>query len=286
MYTCHRVGHDVSLLARGENLSAIRANSLTLIEPDGSRLTAPGLRMSDAVGELGGQDLVILAVKAHQLVDIAGELPLLYDAETVVMPLQNGIPWWFFQRFDGPFAGYRLASLDPDGTLERCIPSDRIVGSIAYPAVERESPGVIRRIEGDRFPVGELDGDRSARSATISRALTEAGFKSRVVTDIRSQVWVKAWGNLAFNPITALTGATLDAICAFAPSRDLAAQIMLEATAIAEQLGLRLRVTVEQRIAGAASVGSHKTSMLQDLEAGRPLEVEALVGSFVEFARD
>ena len=278
-------GHDVSVLARGDNLLAIKQHGLVLIEPDGSQLVAAEVNASDVVARLGHQDLIVVAVKAHQLSDVAEDLRCLYEAETMVVPLQNGIPWWFFQRFPGPFEEHRIESLDPDGRLERCIPSGRIVGSIAYPAAEREAPGVVRRIEGDRFPVGELDGDRSERAAVIAEVFTQAGFKSKVVTDLRAHVWIKAWGNLAFNPISALTGSTLDAICAFPPARALAGQMIREAAAIAEKLGLRLRLSVDQRIDGAARVGPHKTSMLQDVEAGRPLEVEALVGSFVELAR-
>lgn len=278
-------GHDVSVLARGDSLAAIRARGLRLTEPGGSVVVATGLAASDDLPSLGKQDLVVLALKAHQMASIAQELPVLYGETTVVMPLQNGIPWWFFQRFPGPFAGHRLKALDPDGTLERSIPVERLVGSIAYPAAERDAPGAIRLVEGDRFPVGELDGERSDRVNAISRLLTAAGFTSRVLTDIRSHLWVKAWGNLAMNPISALTGATLAEICRFAPTRALAAQMMLEASEVADKLGLRLRLSVEQRIAGAEKVGDHKTSMLQDLEAGRPLEIDSLVGSFVELGR-
>jgi 2-dehydropantoate 2-reductase len=275
-------GQQVSVLARGDNLAAIRQHGLRLIEPDGSATTAAGIVASDDMAELGPHDVVVLALKAHQIADIAHRLPALYHHDTIVVPLQNGIPWWFFQRFPGPHAGRRMQALDPDGTIEQYIPADRIVGSIAYPAAERDAPGVIRLIEGDRFPVGELDGQRSSRVTAIAAALTAAGFKSRVLTDIRSHLWIKAWGNLAMNPISALTGATLAGICRFPPTRALAAQMMTESGEIAELLGLTLRLSVEQRIEGAAAVGEHKTSMLQDVEAGRPLEIEPLIGSFVE----
>lgn len=277
-----RSGHNVSVLARGDNLAAIRADGLQLIEPDGSTVTASHLTSSDRLADLGPQDVVVLGLKAHQMAELAEELPTLYDADTVVVPLQNGIPWWFFQRFGGPHDGRRLRSLDPDGTIERFVPPERIIGSIAYPAAERDGPGVIRLVEGDRFPVGELDGERSARVDALAEALTDAGFKARVLTDLRSHLWIKAWGNLAMNPISALTGATLAGICRFAPTRQLAADMMSEAGEVAERLGLRLRMSVEQRIEGAAAVGEHKTSMLQDVEAGRPLEIEPLVGSFLE----
>ena len=275
-------GHDVSVLARGEHLAVIATSGLTLVEPDGSALVARGLRASDDLAQLGTQDLVVLALKAHQVVEVAERLPQLYHDDTVVLPLQNGIPWWFFQKFGGPFDGRRITALDPEGVLERNIPVDRIVGAIAYPAAERDAPGVIRLVEGDRFPIGELDGERSERAQAISHLLGVAGFKSRVLSDIRAHLWVKAWGNMAFNPISALTGTTLAQICRYPATRALARRIMLEAADVATALGLELRVSVEQRIEGAEKVGEHKTSMLQDVEAGRALEIDPLVGTFVE----
>ena len=278
-------GEDVSVLARGESLGAIRSDGLVLIEPDGSVGVATDVTADHDPAALGPQDVVVLAVKAHQIADVADGLEALYDDRTVVVPLQNGVPWWFFQRFPGPYEGRRMATLDPDGTIERHIPPERIVAAIAYPAAERDKPGVIRLVEGDRFPVGELDGARTDRATAIAAALTAAGFTSRVITDVRSHLWVKAWGNLAFNPISALTGATLAQIARWPGTRALAAQIMAEAAAVAEELGLRLRISVEQRIDGAERVGEHKTSMLQDVEAGRPLELDPLVGAFVELGR-
>jgi 2-dehydropantoate 2-reductase len=280
-----RSGESVSVLARGESLSVIRSEGLRLVEPDGATVVAKELAVSDHLSTLGTQDLVILALKAHQIGAIADQLPVLYHPDTIVMPLQNGVPWWFFQKFPGPFAGTRLDTLDPDGTIESHIPSDRIVGSIAYPAAERKAPGVIALIEGDRVPVGELDGQRSERAADIAHVLTAAGFKSRVLTDIRAHLWIKAWGNLAFNPISALTGASLAEICRFPATRSLARDMMVEATEIAGKLGLELRLSVDQRIEGAEKVGDHKTSMLQDVEAGQTLEVEPLIGSFLELGR-
>lgn len=278
-------GNHVSVLARGDSLDAIGARGITLIEPDGERIVASTVQAAGSAAAIGPQDVVLLAVKAHQLADVADGIPALLGAEATVVTLQNGIPWWFFQKFAGPFEGRRLSSLDPDGLLERRIPADRVLGSIAYPAAQREEPGVVRLVEGDRFPVGELDGTMSERAAAVARVLKDAGFTSKVVRDIRSHIWVKAWGNLAFNPISALTGATLGEMCSFRTSRDLAARMMTEASSIAELLGLRLRLSVEQRIEGAGRIGEHKTSMLQDAEAGRPLELEALVGSFVELGR-
>lgn len=280
-----RAGHDVGVLARGETLASIQAGGITLVEPDGEQVVVPFVQASSDVASFGPQDLVLLAVKAHQLAEVAEALPAVFDTDTVVLTLQNGIPWWFFQKFPGPFTDHRLASLDPDGLIEQRIPADRVLASIAYPAVEREAPGVVRLVEGDRFPVGELDGQISARAAAVAGVLSGAGFTSKVVRDVRSHLWVKAWGNLAFNPISALTGATLRQMCSHPASRRLASRMMSEAATIAERLGLRLRLSVEQRIDGAARVGEHKTSMLQDAEAGRPLELEALVGSFVELGR-
>ena len=278
-------GHQVSVLARGESLSAVRSRGMTLIEPDGSVVEAHGIVAGEDTRHLGPQDVVLLAVKAHHLGTIAEQLPPLYDDHTVVVPLQNGVPWWFFQKFPGPFEGRRLESLDADGTIERHVPAERIIGCIAYPAAERDEPGVIRLVEGDRFPVGELDGTRSQRVTALADTLTGAGFSSRVLTDLRSHVWVKAWGNLAMNPISALTGATLVEICRWPATRALAAQMMTEAADVADQLGLRLRMSVDQRIAGAEKVGAHKTSMLQDVEAGRPLEIAPIIGAFLELGQ-
>jgi 2-dehydropantoate 2-reductase len=278
-------GSHVSVLARGESLAAIEQRGITLIEPGGEHVVAADVHASGEAASLGPQDLVLLAVKAHQLAGVADEVPTLYGADTAVVTLQNGIPWWFFQKFPGPFEGRRLVSLDPDGVLERRITADRVLGSIAYPAAQREAPGVVRLVEGDRFPIGELDGEVSDRASAVAGVLGAAGFTSKVVRDIRSHIWVKAWGNLAFNPISALTGATLGEMSRIPASRQLASRMMSEATVIAERLGLRLRLSVEQRIEGAGRVGDHKTSMLQDAEAGRPLELEALVGSFVELGR-
>ena len=275
-------GHDVAMLARGDHLSAIRDRGLRLIEPDGTERLVAGMTVSDRLDELGRHDVVIVALKAHQIAAMAEALPVLYDDDTVVLPVQNGVPWWFFQGFGGPYDGQRLRSLDPDGLLEAHIPMRRVLGAVAYPASERPEPGVVKVIEGDRFPLGELSGERTGRATSIAGALGEAGFTSRVLTDIRSNLWIKAWGNLAFNPMSALTGATLSGIARDPRTRALAAEMMREAAAIAEALGLRIRVSVEKRIEGAEAVGEHKTSMLRDVEAGRELELEPLVGVFIE----
>jgi 2-dehydropantoate 2-reductase len=278
-------GEDVTLIARGDHLAAIKRRGLRLRLADGRERIAAECRSTADIEEVGAQDIVILAVKAHQISAVAPKLPSLYVDDTVVVTVQNGIPWWYFLQHGGDLDGVRLQSLDPDGLIEVHVPASRIVGSIAYPAVERTVPGVITVVEGNRFPVGELDGSKSERVRSVAQLFSRAGFRSRVVTDIRTQLWLKAWGSLAFNPISALTHATLGDICRFPGTRALAARMMREARTIADRLGVRLRSSIEQRIEGAAKIGAHRTSMLQDLEAGRPLELEALVGSFIELGR-
>ena len=278
-------GHDVNMLARGAHLAAIERGGLRIVNEDGTTIVANSVKAAANSSAFGSQDLIILAVKAHQIAAVAPALNDLLDDETTIMTIQNGIPWWFFHGFGGQYEGRRIESVDPGGAIARTIHNSRVLGSIAYPAADRPEPGTVRVIDGDQFPVGEIDGSKSDRASAVAGALTEAGFRSRVLTDIRSHIWVKAWGNLAFNPISALTGATLAEICSNPHTRSLAADMMSEAAAIADQLGIKTRITIEQRIAGAAAVGDHKTSMLQDLEAGRELEIEALVGSFVELGR-
>ncbi len=275
-------GNQVSVLARGTHLTEIQRSGLRLEEVDGSVTTASDIVASDNLGALGTPETVILALKAHQIVAVASQLLQLYGPETVVVPVQNGIPWWYFERHGGTHDGRRLDKLDPEGILTRAVPAERILACIPYPAAEKAAPGVIRHKDGNKFPVGELDGSKSERAHTVSSVFSQAGFNSRVLTDIRTHIWVKAWGNLAFNPISALTRATLGEICRNPITRDLAATMMAEAIEIAAALDVRVRLTIEKRIAGAEAVGEHKTSMLQDLEAGRALEIDPLVGVFVE----
>jgi 2-dehydropantoate 2-reductase len=276
-------GHAVSAIARGPHLAAIRANGLKLIEAD-RELVASDLTATDRVGEPGPQDVVLLALKAHQIVPVVDELPALLGPDTVIVTLQNGIPWWYFQQVDGDYAGRVVETVDPGGVLLRAIDPLRVIGCIAYPAATIAEPGVIEHIEGNRFPVGELDGRDSDRVRMISGLFEEAGFKSRVLDDIRSEIWLKLWGNLTFNPISALTHATLVDICRFPLTRGLAATMMTEAQQVAERLGAHFRVSMERRIAGAESVGKHKTSMLQDVEVGKPLEIDGMLGAVVELA--
>lgn len=277
-------GHEVALVARGPHLEAIRSRGLRLSMGDGTEHVASGVAATADIRACGVQDLVILGVKAHQLPPLVDDLRTLFHDDTLVLPTQNGIPWWYFHGLEGPWEGRVLHRVDPGGRLFEGIEARRIIGCVVYPAAEIAGPGLIRHIEGLRFSVGELDGSRSQRVQAMADLLVGAGFKSYVLDDVRSEIWLKAWGNLSFNPISALTHATLEDICRFAPSRELAATMMREAQAVAEALGAHFRVGLERRIAGAESVGRHKTSMLQDVEAGKRLEVEALIGAVVELA--
>ena len=279
-------GHDVSVIARGPHLAAIRSNGLKLIEAaGGAEQVATSLVATDRLAELEPQDIVLLALKAHQIQAVVGDLPRLFGPDTVMVTLQNGIPWWYFQKLGGEYANRVVRTVDPDGELFTRIDPDRVVGCIAYPAAAIAEPGVVRHIEGNRFPVGELDGTETERVRMVSEVLTEAGFKSRILEDIRSEIWLKLWGNLTFNPISALTHSTLVDICQFPLTRELAATMMTEANTVAERLGASFRVPMERRIAGAEAVGKHKTSMLQDVEAGKPLEIDGMLGVVVELAK-
>jgi 2-dehydropantoate 2-reductase len=275
-------GNDVTLIARGPHLDAIEKKGLKLVMKDGSKSVARDLKATSHIHEAGPQDVIILAVKAHQIAPIAADLQAMYTPDTVVVTTQNGIPWWYFQRHGGEFDNHRIEAVDPGGVIASNIEADRIIGAIAYPAAEISEPGVIRHIEGDRFPIGELDGAKSERVKAISRMFIDAGFKSPIMPDVRSEVWLKAWGNLTFNPISALTHSTLVDICQYPPTRHLAKMMMTEAQAVANKLGITFRVPLEKRINGAQRVGKHKTSMLQDVEAGKAVEANALIGAVVE----
>jgi 2-dehydropantoate 2-reductase len=278
-------GHDVSLVTLGEHLDAIRNDGLRIIGTEGVERVVTNVHATDDFALLERQDLIILAVKAHQVESVAALLPPLFTAETAIVTVQNGIPWWYFYRHGGEHDGRRIECLDPLGIIERHMPAGRIVGCVAYPAVEQVAPGVLRHVEGIRFPVGELDGSDSPRARRISKTFVEAGFKSPVLTDIRAEIWLKAMGSLAFNPLSALTHAYLADICRMPETRALALEMMREGERVAGKLGIALRLPPERRIAGAEQIGSHKTSMLQDVEAGRPLEIEALVNAVLELGR-
>ena len=277
-------GEEVTFIARGANLQAIRANGFRIIEEDGSERVAAGVRAA-AIAEAGPHDVVLLALKAHQVTPVARDLGALCGPDTAVVTLQNGIPWWYFYKHGGEFEGRAVQSVDPDGTIAAAIANERIIGSVVYPAAELIAPGVVKVIEGNRFTLGEPDGSKSERVTRISEAFTRAGFKAPVSADIRTEIWLKLWGNLTFNPVSALTHGTLAQICRFPQTRQLAADMMREAQAIAEKLGVRFRISIDKRIAGAEAVGEHKTSMLQDIEHGRVIELDALVGSVIELGR-
>ena len=278
-------GEDVTFIARNRNLAAINAQGFRLIEEDGTERHASTVRAVQAMADAGPQDAVLLTVKAHQVVDLLPDLRALFGPHTMLVTMINGIPWWYFHGLGGPHEGRGLDSVDPGGRIAAHIEPQRIIGSIVYPAAELLAPGVVKVVEGNRFTIGELNGERTERVESLSQALIRAGFKAPVSKDIRSELWVKLWGNLSFNPISALTHATLEDICRFPASRALAAGMMTEAQKVAEALGVRFRISLEQRIAGAEAVGAHKTSMLQDIEAGRAPELEALVGAVVELGR-
>lgn len=278
-------GEEVTFIARNRNLEAINANGFRLIQEDGAELHAREVKAVQRPADAGPQDVVLLTVKAHQVADLLPDLRGLFGPDTMVVTMINGVPWWYFQRLGGPWDGKTLESVDPGGVIASQIESERVIGSVVYPASELVSPGVVRVIEGNRFTLGELDGSRSERIDALSRAMINAGFKSPVSRDIRGEIWVKLWGNLSFNPISALTHATLEEICRFGPTRQLAAAMMTEAQAIGEKLGVEFKVSLDKRIAGAEAVGAHKTSMLQDVEAGRAIELQALVGAVIELGR-
>ena len=278
-------GEDVTLIDVGSHLDAIRKNGLKVISPDGTEEVARDLKATSNMAEAGKQDLVVLAVKTHIIESIVKDLRSLFGPDTMILPIQNGLPWWYFQKHGGEFDGRRLETVDPNGVIAANIEPERIIGCVVYPAGEVVSPGVIRHVEGNRFPVGELDGSETDRVKRVSDAFNNAKLKSFVLDNIRSEIWLKLWGNLSFNPISALTHATLVDICQTPLTRELAAAMMREAQDVANHLGITFRVDLEKRIEGAEKVGKHKTSMLQDVEAGRRLELDALIGSVIELGR-
>ncbi|TLY73988.1 MAG: 2-dehydropantoate 2-reductase [Gammaproteobacteria bacterium] len=278
-------GEDVTLIARGANLEALQTRGIRLMMADGSEEAVPRVNATADYDAAGPQDVIILAMKAHQVAAVAADVPKLFGSGTVVVPMQNGIPYWYFHRHAGALAGTRIQSVDPGGVLSAHMPPERVIGCVVYPATELVTHGVIKHVEGNRFPVGEPDGSASERVARVSDCFTRAGLKAPVLEDIRAEIWLKLWGALSFNPISALPRATLAGICQYPPSRALAAAMMSEAQTIANKLGITFRVPLERRIAGAEKIGHHKISMLQDVEAGRALEIDALLGAVIELAR-
>ena len=278
-------GEDVTLVARGTHLAAIRQNGLRLVMSDGTEEVIPKARATDSFQEAGPQDIVIVTLKAHSLSAVAPAMRSLYGPNTLVVTAQNGVPWWYFRGQAGPYQNYRIESVDPGGIIEANMEVERVIGCVVYPAAHLEGPGIVRHTEGDRFSIGEPDGSKSERVRELAGLLGRAGFKAPVRTNIRTEIWVKLWGNLTFNPISALTRATLVDITSYPPTRELARQMMSEAQTIATKLGIDFGITLEQRIDGAQKVGAHKTSMLQDIEARRPTEIEAIVGAVAELGR-
>ena len=279
-------GEDLTLVARGANFEAISRKGMTLLNQHGGEQIASQVKVVGRVSDAGVQDVVILAMKAHQVEAVVGDIAAICHDSTVIVPMQNGIPWWYFQRLPAemPAAleGTVVRSVDPRGIISAAIDPARLIGCVVYPACELVAPGVVRHIEGERFSLGELDGSVSARVSALAAVFERAGLKSPVLGNVRAEIWLKLWGNLTFNPLSALTHSTLVDICRFPPTRDLAASMMREAEAVANKLGVTLRVSLDKRIAGAEKVGKHKTSMLQDVEAGRDPEIDALVGAVIE----
>jgi 2-dehydropantoate 2-reductase len=277
----HLAGEDVTLIARSQ-LPAYREKGVLVRSPDGDFQARP--KAVATAAEVGPVDYVLLTVKAQSLTQIAPQIGPLLGPQTAVVSAQNGIPWWYFQKHGGPLDGTRLESVDPGGDIDKHIPAERIVACIVYPATEIIEPGVIQHLEGDRFSLGELDGAATDRTKALSRALIAAGLKAPVRPAIRRDLWVKLLGNMAFNPLSALSRATMAQIAGHAGTRDLARRMMEEGDTVARALGIEVPITVEQRLAGAEKVGGHKTSMLLDVEARRQTEAEAIVGAVVEVA--
>lgn len=278
-----RSGVDVSLIARGAHLEAIKRNGLKLLI-DGQELTAEMPAAKNAA-ELGPQDYVINGLKAHQAWESAEDMAPLLGDHTAVVTMQNGVPWWYFHGLEGRYADLRLQSVDPGDRQWNAIGPERVIGGTVYPATEILEPGVIKHVYGDTFGLGEPSREKTERLTRLADAIDGSGLKARVYDDIRDDIWLKLWGNLCFNPISAITRATLDVIATDPGTRALAKSMMLEAQAIGETLGAHFKVDVERRINGAAKVGAHRTSMLQDVEAGKAIELDALLTAVQEMGR-
>jgi len=274
---------DVTVIARGPHLAAIREHGLKLLVDGEERIAYPAA--TDDPQEVGVQDYVILGLKAHQGWEVADRMAPMLGPDTAVVTCQNGVPWWYFHGLEGPYEGLRLASVDPGDRQWNAIGPERVIGCVVYPAGEIASPGVIKITFGNKFAIGEPSGAVSERCERLSQALESAGFKAPILTDLRDEIWLKLWGNLCFNPISALTRATLDVVATDPGTRAVSRAMMEEAEEVAKRLGASFRVDIERRIDGAARVGAHRTSMLQDLERGRALEIDALLTAVLEMAR-
>lgn len=278
-----QAGADVTFIARGPHLAAMQANGVVM-HSSGETVTVHPRCVSSAE-EAGRQDYVIVTLKAHSLPAAAANIALMMDQNSALITAVNGVPYWYFYGFEGPFKGRRVESVDPGGVLSKTLPPERAIGCVVYPAAEVIAPGVIEHTYGDRFSLGEPNGSRSSRVETISKLLIDSGLKAPIRPKIRDEIWVKLWGNLCFNPLSALTGATLDILTARPDLRAICRSMMQEAQSVAEALGVKFAISLEKRIDGAAEVGVHKTSMLQDLERGRPMEIDALLGAVVELGQ-
>lgn len=278
-------GEEVTLIARGKHLEAIQRNGLVIQEADGSTATVKPARAISDPSAAGVHDVVVLSVKAHSLPAVVPELKALMGPDTAVVTAQNGLPWWYFQNCGGEYEGRRLHSVDPEGVLSGFFDAKTIIGSILYFAAEVVEPGIVKRINGDRVILGELDGSDSERVRALCRTFAKTGLDVAVTRDIRKEIWLKLWGNVAFNPISALTGASVRQLAGYPPMRELIRDVMAECRKVAEQLGVRMDVTEEERIQRAEQMGNHKPSMLQDIEAGRPTEADTMVGAVIELAK-
>ena len=277
-----RGGADVHLVARGEHLEAMRRNGVQVVSPRGDFTAHPPA--TDDPSEIGPVDVVFLGLKAHSYATAGPLLEPLMHEETAVVAGQNGIPWWYFHGLEGRYAGRRIESVDPDGAVSEIIPPERAIGCVVYPGTELTGPGMVKHIEGTRFSIGEPNGSISERCERFSEAMVAGGLKCPVEENIRDEIWVKLMGNAVFNPLSVLTGATLAAMCRHPQTRGLVAKMMGEALDIARAVGARPSVSIERRLAGAERVGEHKTSTLQDYEAGKPLELGAIIDAVVELA--
>lgn len=276
-------GVDVTLIARGPHLKAMQERGVKLLIDGEERVAHP--HCTDDPAQAGPQDYVFITLKAHSVPAIVDSLLPLFGPDTAVVTAVNGIPWWYFYRQAGAWENYQLESIDPGGKQWRTIGPQRAIGCVVYPAAEVVEPGVIQHIESNRLTLGEPDGEKSARVTRLSQVLQQAGFRVPIRNQIRNEIWVKLWGNLAFNPISALTGATLEQIAGDPAVRSVARAMMLEAKVIGEKLGVAFTIDVEQRIDGAGAIGAHRTSMLQDLAMGRKMEIDALVTAVQEMGR-
>ena len=278
-------GHDVTLLDLPARIAQIQAAGMIVVcDPGGAKSAVTPILATADYGTAGVHDVVFLATKSQDLPAVAHKIPQLIDDSTMIVTIQNGLPWWYFQGMESDHGISRIECLDPDRSLERHIPASQIIGCVAYPAAMMTSDGTVRHVEGDRFPIGELDGSTTERAQQLVGLFEDAGFRSRVIDDIRSELWLKAWGAISINPVSALTRATMEDICTFPDTCAVIEQMMREVQDLAEALGATFRHTIERRIEGARAVGAHKTSMLQDVESGRPLELDALMLAAIELA--